>query len=238
MNLGPTYNSWFSKCFGLDVELLYVGQNRRKVLGNLSPNVGQKAQSNGDGDNSWMQTITKNLPSIPLIGSGSDLVNGDHEQGLGLSDVAAVLVVSETSLGHVNRALPEGMVGDITKFRPNIVISGAEGEFSEDYWRELDISGHKVLLTQNCNRCVSLNLNYETGDFGSGPAGKVLANLTKDRRVDPGAKYSPIFGRYGFIGKDAHGKTISVGDKVTVTAQNKERTEFRKSSGPRFHHIT
>ncbi len=36
--MGPSYNQWFSNCFGKDVELIFVGHNRWKVLGNLSPN--------------------------------------------------------------------------------------------------------------------------------------------------------------------------------------------------------
>lgn len=147
----------------------------------------------------------------------------------GLSDVTAVLVVSKTSLKHITKMLAEGIEGDITKFRPNIVVEGAEGEYVEDFWRELDINGNKVLLTQNCNRCVSLNLDYNTGNFADGEVGKVLANLSKVRRVDPGAKYSPVFGRYAFLDENAHSKTISVGDEVSVTATIKERDQFCKS---------
>lgn len=222
--MGENCNKWFSECFGRNVELIYVGQNRRQVLGNLSPNAGSVVGSR-NGSGSWMQSIGSAISSVPMIGS---LVGGDHEQGLGLSDVAAVLVVSKTSLQHINRLLPEGVEGDITKFRPNIVIGGAEEEYAEDFWREVEINGNKVLLTQNCNRCVSLNLDYETGDFATGEVGKVLANLSRDRRVDPGAKYSPVFGRYGFLEKNAHGKKISVGDKVSVTATIKERDQFCK----------
>jgi uncharacterized protein YcbX len=127
--------------------------------------------------------------------------------------------------------LPEGIEGDITKFRPNIVIVGSDEEYAEDFWREVDINGNKVLLTQNCNCCVSLNLDYDTGNFAEGEVGKVLANLSKFRRVDPGAKYLLVFGRYGFFDKNAHGKNISVGDRVSVTATTKERDQFCKS-GP------
>lgn len=91
------------------------------------------------------------------------------------------------------------MKSDIKKFRPNTVISGVETEFSEDYWRELDVAGNKVLLTQNCNRCVSLNLDDDTSTIATGPEGKLLVNLSKDRRVDPDAKYSPIFGAVWFL---------------------------------------
>ncbi|KAF2167762.1 hypothetical protein M409DRAFT_21913 [Zasmidium cellare ATCC 36951] len=192
--VGEQYNEWFTKCFGFDVELIYVGVNRRTVLGNLSPNEQQKESTTS----SWMSTITNSLPGISSISSNAnEHTENHHEQGLALSDVAAVLVVSQTSLNHVKRLLPSNVSPDIRKFRPNIVIGGSSEEFVEDFWAELSIGedNKKVLLTQNCNRCVSLNLDFNNGKFADGPEGKVLAGLAKDRRVDPNAKWSPVFGR-------------------------------------------
>ena len=36
-DMGETYNSWFSELFGYKVIFAYVGENRRPVLGNVSP---------------------------------------------------------------------------------------------------------------------------------------------------------------------------------------------------------
>ncbi|KAK4495575.1 hypothetical protein PRZ48_012843 [Zasmidium cellare] len=220
--VGKEYDQWFSKCFGFDVELIYVGVNRRTVLGNLSPN-----EQQGQSASSWISTITRSLPGISSLSSSHEDEN-HHEQGLALSDVAAVLVVSQTSLNHVKRLLPSDVLPDIRKFRPNIVVGGASEEFVEDFWAELSIGtdDKKVLLTQNCNRCVSLNLDFDNGKFADGPEGKVLAGLAKDRRVDPNAKWSPVFGRYGFLGRVAHGKGIEVGEEVKVVKVNNERTAF------------
>jgi len=44
--------------------------------------------------------------------------------------------------------------------------------------------------------------------------------------VDLGMKYSPIFGRYGFVSKPSEGKILSVGDKVVVSRRLDERTRF------------
>lgn len=47
----------------------------------------------------------------------------------------------------------------------------------------------------------------------------------KDRRVDKGMKYSPIFGRYGFLrGSAEASRTINVGDEAVVSKVNEERT--------------
>ena len=138
---------------------------------------------------------------------------------------------------------------DITKFRPNIVLDGAEEEFEEDFWGELDVfaPSHeqrdskqgrhigllktKLVLTLNCARCNSLNVDYQTGKVGTGEAGKILKKLQSDRRVDPGSKYSPVFGRYGFIDRVAEGETgvvLSIGDEVQVSRWNKSRTTWGK----------
>jgi len=50
--------------------------------------------------------------------------------------------------------------------------------------------------------------------------------MMKDRRVDQGMKYSPVFGRYGFLAQGEQGGTVKVGDEVNVTRKNEERTTF------------
>lgn len=217
-------NAWFSECLGYDVMLVYLGPNRRPVLGNLSPNA---AQNGGDANRSWLSSITASIPS--LIASKQV-----EEEGLSFADVAAYLVVTEESLRDVDSRLPDGTKMDVTKFRPNIVVSGAVEAYEEDYWGGIAIKANKtketskvteIVLTQNCGRCVSINIDYSTGKPGIGEA-NVLKTLMKDRRVDKGNKYSPIFGRYGFLKGTGTGQTIAIGDEVTVTKINKERTTF------------
>ena len=101
---------------------------------------------------------------------------------------------------------------------------------TSDYWSELHTSSDvKLHLVQNCVRCVSLNIDYSTGKPGQGESGKVLKKLQSDRRVDKGSKYSPVFGRYAFLGKGGEGKVMAVGDEVTITQRNAERTTFGES---------
>ena len=59
-----------------------------------------------------------------------------------------------------------------------------------------------------------------------GESGKVLKKLQSDRRVDSGAKYSPVFGRYSFLHGNHEGDVISVGDEAVVTRRNDKRTVF------------
>ena len=221
-------NAWFSECLGYDVMLVYLGSNRRPVLGNLSPNL---APNGVAGNKSWLSTITE---SISGLAGGKDV----DDKGLTFTDVAPYLVITEESLQDVDARLQDGLRMDVTKFRPNIVLSGAGKAYEEDYWGGITISAKReketdavieIILTQNCGRCVSLNADYSTGKSGVGEA-NVLKKLMKDRRVDSGNKYSPIFGRYGFLNGAADGQAITIGDEVTISKTNKERTIFRRSS--------
>ncbi|KAL1855468.1 hypothetical protein Plec18170_004188 [Paecilomyces lecythidis] len=219
-DMGYEFNNWFSECLGYKVILAYLGQNRRSVLGSLSPNAAAQKQQNANGGGGWLSMV-KNGVSL-LSGSG-----GDDNQ-ITFADCAPFLVVSETSLHNVSARLPEGEEMDITKFRPNIVVSGSGEEFEEDFWGELTVGGERVklLLTANCARCQSINVDFETGKPGAGESGKVLRKLMKDRRVDKGVKYSPVFGRYGFPDKSSDGMTLHVGDEVEVSKRLAERTIF------------
>jgi uncharacterized protein YcbX len=207
------YNDWFSECFGYPVVLAYLGQYLRPVLFPKSPNE-QSAQS------SWFYGITKNIP----------LLNGylEEEPKITFADCAPFLVVTEDSLLEISARLPEGETMDITKYRPNIVLAGADKAWDEDFWAEIQIGEDEVAipLQHNCIRCQSINVDYATGKPGQGASGKVLKLMQKDRRVDKVQKYSPVFGRYGFLSVGSVGKEIGVGDEVIVTKRNSERTGF------------
>ncbi|KAL3417487.1 MOSC domain-containing protein [Phlyctema vagabunda] len=143
---------------------------------------------------------------------------------IAFSDCAPLLIASESSLTDVHPRVTDGPEISMEKFRPNIVVDG-EGKWDEDFWGELKFGDAKlpIRLTANCARCVSLNVDLETGKAASGDAGQVLKKLMKDRRVDAGSRFSPIFGRYAF---PMRGGTISVGDDVIISKRNTERTTW------------
>jgi uncharacterized protein YcbX len=128
---------------------------------------------------------------------------------------------------------------DITKFRPNIVVASSNKRWDEDLWGEIALGPSspepyaKTILTSNCPRCISINIDFATGKPGEGATGEVLKQMQRDRRADKGSKYSPIFGRYGFLVTEGgsvvgDGREIKVGDEVAVTRRNGERTTFGK----------
>lgn len=156
-----------------------------------------------------------------------------EKERITFADCAPYLITSTTSLSNVSSRLPNH-TPDMTKFRPNIVISGAETAFEEDFWTEVTISpsnkqqkqgGCGLLLTANCIRCTSINVDYTTGKTGKGEGGCVLKSLMKDRRVDRGARFSPVFGRYAFMAP-GYEREVRVGDEVVVSGRAKERSVF------------
>lgn len=212
-DMGDKYNEWFSKHFGFKVILAYYGGNTRQVLGNLPE--GSKPRA----------LMSRVLSSLPVIGPMLEPDDGV----IAFSDCAPYLVITEKSSEDVTSRLPDDVEMDITKFRANIILRGSPVAFDEDYWGELLLGDNaRIILTANCGRCVSLNVDYETGEVGTGRAGDVLKRLAKDRRVDPGMKYSPIFGRYGFLSKPSEGKVLTVGDQVAISKRLGERTRFGK----------
>ncbi|KAH7411369.1 hypothetical protein BKA64DRAFT_639006 [Cadophora sp. MPI-SDFR-AT-0126] len=229
-NMGSKYNDWFSERFGFKVILAYWGGNPRPVLGNLP---GKPANQGPK----YSNAVTKVLSSVPIIGP---MLEQDDEV-IAFNDCAPYLVINESSVADVSTRLPEDVEMDLSKFRANVVISGSSAAaYSEDYWGELTLSSSsekqkesegekgesKIILTGNCGRCNSLNVDYHTGESGTGRDGQVLKLLQKDRRVDLGTKYSPIFGRYGFVKRGDEGRVVSVGDEVVVSRINEERTKF------------
>ncbi|RFU77858.1 hypothetical protein TARUN_4391 [Trichoderma arundinaceum] len=219
--MGAYFDEWFTACFGFQTALFYIGNERRPVLGTFSPRAQPAATAAPPAQKGWLSYLSS------YVWGASDHRQPEAEaesDWLTFSDMAAYLVASEKSLGNVNARFSSGHV-DIVKFRPNIVVDGeGEGEFDEDFWAELSICGRPTLaMTKMCNRCSSLNVDYETGRLGEGEKGMVLKKLMSDRRVDAGSKWTPVFGKYGFLVDGLDGADISVGDEVAVTKRTTER---------------
>ncbi|PYI09110.1 MOSC domain protein [Aspergillus sclerotiicarbonarius CBS 121057] len=161
-----------------------------------------------------------------------------EEERITFADTAPYLLVSRTSVDNVSARLAGDEEMDVTKFRPNIVVAGAKTAFEEDFWAELKVGQDqdqdqgadegpaRLLLTANCVRCQSLNVDYATGKMGMGETGTVLKKLMKDRRVDKGARFSPVFGRYVFLDRQSDGRTVRVGDAVVVARRVEERMVY------------
>ncbi|RKK08821.1 hypothetical protein BFJ66_g8440 [Fusarium oxysporum f. sp. cepae] len=210
-DMGDELSQWFSDHLGDEVRLVYIGNESRAVLGSLAPHSSDALKKA-----SFTERIKNILPPL-----------SHPPERLAFNDLAHYLVVTEESNNEVSSRLDEGCSMDITKFRPNIVVRGASKAFAEDFWGELTFAGGiRMPLTANCYRCQSITVDYNTGKTATDDRGTVWKKLNKDRRVDKGAKWSPVFGRYGFCYGEATSKSLTVGQRVDVTRINTQRTTF------------
>lgn len=210
-DMGEDLATWFADRLGFEVRLVFIGDGSRPVLGSLAPNspAGLKRAR-------LVNRIRSFFPFLAYPG-----------ERLAFNDIAHYLVVTEESNNDVSSRLEDGCKMDVTKFRPNIVVKGASAAYVEDFWGELTFAGGlKMPLTANCYRCQSITVDYKTGATATDDRGMAWKKLNKNRRVDKGAKYSPVFGRYGYCFGAATGKTLEIGQGVGVTHVNPNRTTF------------
>jgi len=96
---------------------------------------------------------------------------------VGFADAYPVLLISEASLDALNARLAAPIT--MQRFRPNIVVSGAEA-FAEDTWKTLTIGSLGFRGVKRCDRCVVTTVDPETAEAGVEP----LRTLATFRRED------------------------------------------------------
>ncbi len=133
------------------------------------------------------------------------------------ADGYQILVTTTASLAALNASMEahgEGQVG-MDRFRPNIVIDGAEA-WAEDQWAALEINGIRYDLVKPCSRCIMTTQDQQTGsrDVPSPMPAMGRLRLSADRRV-PG----PLFGWNAVPRSEG---SIAIGDSVRVVAERPE----------------
>lgn len=82
------------------------------------------------------------------------------------ADGFPILVTSEASLAALNDALE--MLVEMARFRPNIVLSGAEAAWAERGWRTAQAGAVRLCLPKPCSRCIVITQQPETGERHEG----------------------------------------------------------------------
>jgi uncharacterized protein YcbX len=215
-DMGKEIQEYFSKYMGFETHLLYIGTNSRVVLGSGAPN-GTMAQAKRS---PYTAPLRKLLPSSLA----------PQPETITFQDIGQYLVVTKESNDEVGSRLAEGKM-DISKFRPNIIVSGSPVPYDEDYWAQVVLPGDiKMEFGGTCWRCQAITVDYKTGRKAEGDEGMVWKKLAADRRVDKGWKYGPVFGKYSYTAKKDYGKEIRAGDEIVLTKRVKERPVFGESS--------
>jgi len=127
------------------------------------------------------------------------------EDQVNLADGYPILLISEESLADLNRRLGEPL--PMNRFRPNIVINGAEIPYAEDEWSEVHIGEVTFHVVKSCARCVTTTTNQSTAERGAEP----LRTLASYRQVPRGV----LFGQ-NLI--HASPGCIKNGDSVAINA--------------------
>lgn len=220
-DMGASISAWFSCYLGFEARLIHLGQNSRPVLGSGAPHSDQAFRKN-------MSPVAYSIRRF-LVPSFLK----QKSERISFADMGQYLVVTAESNAEVGKRLREtdpsagDVQMDITKFRPNIVVSGSPAPFDEEYWAELRFrGGTQMALTGNCLRCQSITVDYETGKPAADVRGLAWKKLSKDRRVDKGCTFMPVFGRYGYSPVTNIGREIRVGDEAVLTRRNRDRTVF------------
>ncbi|MCC3859883.1 MOSC domain-containing protein [Pseudemcibacter aquimaris] len=122
------------------------------------------------------------------------------------ADAMPLLVMTQESIDHMNDHLDDGVTWK--NFRPNVLLTGADKPFAEDFWQEINISKGRMTLEYGCARCVMTTVDPETGEFRKDK--EPMRHLRTYRKESDKQIY---------VGQNAvsHGSiTVNMGDAVTI----------------------
>lgn len=129
-----------------------------------------------------------------------------------LADGYPILLAGTDSLDALNDLVASGPHAaegpmTITRFRPNLVVSGAPA-WAEDGWRRLRIGAALFRAVKGCSRCVLTTVHPDTGVKGREPLRTLARHRSWDGKTWFGVNLVP----------DNPGAVVTVGDPVEVLA--------------------
>mgnify|MGYP002401769294 CR=1 FL=1 len=154
----------------------------------------------------WLDDPRRRTVSLDHGGRSGDSLN--------LSDAGPLLLTTTASLRQVNDWLALGAAerGEVAsapmvmaRFRPSIVIDGAEPPFVEDNWRQVQIGGVEFRFAEQCDRCVMTTIDPQTLAVSKEPLRTLARHRQRDHKTWFGIRLIP-----------STTGTIRVGDSVAV----------------------
>ncbi|ALM53167.1 MOSC domain-containing protein [Halomonas huangheensis] len=130
------------------------------------------------------------------------------------ADGYPLLVTSETSLEALNRHLRGKGESEVpmTRFRPNLVVSGVDQAFIERNWQSLVGPGYRLGIRKPCKRCKIITIDQRSGET---PSVKEPLRSLVELDTQPGWK-GAFFGQNAII-ESGVGATLRVGDVLDIT---------------------
>lgn len=86
---------------------------------------------------------------------------GTSEQRVGFADGFPLLLIGQASLDDLSAKI--GRPQEMLRFRPNLVVEGAEA-FAEDGWKRIRIGDIEFQLLKGCSRCILTTIDPATGE--------------------------------------------------------------------------
>lgn len=86
---------------------------------------------------------------------------GKVEDKVGFADGFPLLLIGQASLDDLSAKI--GRPQEMLRFRPNLVVEGAEA-FAEDGWKRIRIGDVEFRLLKGCSRCILTTIDPATGE--------------------------------------------------------------------------
>lgn len=86
---------------------------------------------------------------------------GTVEDRVGFADGFPLLLIGQSSLDDLSARI--GRPQEMLRFRPNLVVEGAEA-FAEDGWKRIRIGDIEFRLLKGCTRCILTTIDPATGE--------------------------------------------------------------------------
>ncbi|HSD36316.1 MAG TPA: MOSC domain-containing protein [Rhodocyclaceae bacterium] len=133
--------------------------------------------------NAWLSQFLGREVQLLHIGerSARRSAKQPHLQELSFADGFPLLLLNTASLDVLNARIGRAM--EIERFRPNLVVSGAEA-FAEDGWQRLRIGEVTFVVEEPCERCVFTTVDPQTGERSADQ--EPLRTLAKFRKQPGG----------------------------------------------------
>ncbi|MCE0745247.1 MOSC domain-containing protein [Acetobacter sicerae] len=133
------------------------------------------------------------------------------------SDGFPLLITTLASLDDLNNRLAAPVPMD--RFRPNLVVSGAEA-WEEDSWARIRIGDTELSLVKPCSRCVMTTVDQDTGIIPDRK--EPLATLARFRKQEGGV----MFGQNALVEQSGR---VTAGDEVEILEFQPSGAEFSGS---------
>ena len=133
------------------------------------------------------------------------------------ADGYPVLLIGEESLTDLNARLT--MPVPMNRFRPNLVVSGADA-FAEDGWKQIKIGSAVCHLVKPCARCVMTTIDQISGVKQGIEPLKTLASYRVPKRS---VKQKILFGQ-NLIAENV-GEILNIGDRIEII-ETKDKPQF------------